>query len=91
MSTTKPTTPQGRASRYVPNFTAADELKITAGYHSPETGALVSLIQNAGSLSFQHSMTAVIARELAAHLIALADFADALEFEADVMKSEVSL
>lgn len=92
MSTTNPKTPQGRASRMVTNFVGTDPIEIEASYHpDADIAATVSMISCMGPLSFQHTMKPSGAREMAAKLIELAEFAEALEFEADVLMAEVSL
>lgn len=91
MSTTNQTFPQGRASRTVPNFTDADFLKVVSSYHQqPDIAATVSITHQAGSLSFQHTMTPEQARAMAKDLMELADFADALNLEAAVLSAEAA-
>lgn len=57
------------------NFCGGEPVEITTNVH-PTIGALVSIYQSHGALSFQHSMRPKQAREMAAALI---EFADALD------------
>lgn len=54
------------------NFCGTCPIKISAHNH-PQIGNLVSINQDGGSLSFQHSMTPEQAREMASALLAMAD------------------
>ncbi len=56
----------------VPNFTQSANLELRGMVHD-SCGRLVLLVQNAGSLNFQHSMTIEQAREFAANLLAAAE------------------
>lgn len=49
------------------------------GHDHEEFGALVSIMQSRGSMSFQHSMRPAQVRELAALLLVAADEAEAAE------------
>lgn len=53
-------------------FTLAQSVEIVGTTHA-EIGPLVSIIQNAGSMRYQFSMTPAQAREMADALIAHAD------------------
>ena len=57
---------------HINNFCGANPIKISAHTH-PSIGNLVNIIQDGGSLSFQHSMTPEQAREMAAALVAMAN------------------
>jgi len=54
------------------NFADFAPLEITCNNHV-KCGPLVSIMQSAGSLRFQHSMTPSQARDMAAALLAMAD------------------
>lgn len=54
-------------------FTDADAVEISSDNH-PSCGELVNMIQRAGSMHFQFSMTPDQARQMASALIAHADF-----------------
>jgi len=56
----------------IPNFTNSDNLELRCMVHD-SCGRLVLLVQNAGSLNFQHAMTPEQARDCAAKLLAAAD------------------
>ena len=57
---------------HITNFCGTCPIKISAHNH-PSIGNLVNIIQDGGSLSFQHSMTPEQAREMAAALVAMAN------------------
>ena len=57
---------------HIDNFCGTCPIKISAHNH-PSIGNLVNIIQDGGSLSFQHSMTPEQAREMAAALVAMAN------------------
>lgn len=57
---------------HIDNFCGACPIKISAHKH-PSIGDLVSINQESGALSFQHSMTPVQARQMASALLAMAD------------------
>jgi hypothetical protein len=63
------------ATYLIPNFTNSDNLELRGMVHD-SCGRLVLLVQNAGSLNFQHSMTIDQARDFAAKLLAAADEVD---------------
>ena len=60
---------------HINNFCGANPIKISAHTH-PSIGNLVNIIQDGGSLSFQHSMTPDQARQMASALLAMADSFD---------------
>ena len=57
------------------NFAGGSPISIESNLH-PEIGPLVSIVQNAQSVRFQHSLTPTQAREMAAALVALANSFD---------------
>ena len=57
---------------HIDNFCGTCTIKMSAHNH-PSIGNLVNIIQDGGSLRFQHSMTPEQAREMAAALVAMAD------------------
>ena len=59
----------------IKNFAGGSPISIESNVH-PEIGPLVSIVQNAQSVRFQHSLTPAQAREMAAALVALADAFD---------------
>jgi len=61
----------------IPNFTGREPVEIFAYTHQDtDIGNVVSIRQRCGSCSFQHSMTATQARDMAEALLAMADSFD---------------
>ena len=63
---------------FINDFCDGSPIRIWGHSHAG-FGGLVSVIQNSGSISFQHSMRPEQAREMAAALIACADELEAQE------------
>lgn len=59
----------------IKNFAGGSPISIESNVH-PEIGPLVSIVQNAQSIRFQHSITPDQAREMATALVAMADSFD---------------
>ena len=59
----------------IKNFAGGSPISIESNVH-PEIGPLVSIVQNAQSIRFQHSLTPAQAREMATAFVAMADSFD---------------
>lgn len=68
----------------IDNFCDAEPINVEGRSHpNSDIGALVTIFQNSGSMSFQHSMRPEQARYMAVALLEAADAADVAELARD--------